>query len=250
MEFTHYDLGNVKRGQIIEIKLEGSAANIRLMSQKNYMLYVKKSRYIYIGGLATKSPTHLRIPNDGHWHVVIDMLGLKGIVKTGFRLLSGNTKTLKVEYIYDCVTSKNFMPKKDVFVAYAGADLDTIVHPLTEALGANGLKVWPNKLEISANTSLQGVVEKGLYDSWIGVIVLSRAIIANDSGSDNTNIITKNQRGEELIVLVRHDITLKEIGSFYPSLFSTPSFSTSEHSPENIADKITRKLNNNKLFYI
>lgn len=250
MDFTHYDMGNVKRGQIAEIKLEGNAANIRLLSQKNYMRYVKNSRYIYFGGRATQSPTHLRVPDDGHWHVVIDMLGLKGTVKTGFRLLPSNAKILTAEHKYDCVTSKGFKPEKDIFVAYASADIDTIVRPLIEALDANGLKVWSDGLEISADASLQSVVEKGLDDSWMGVVVLSRAIIAYDSRLDNTNIIAKNQRGEELITLIRHDITFKEIGAFFPSLFTTPVLNTSEHSPKNIADKITRKLNINKQFYI
>jgi len=53
MKFTHYDLGNRKRGEIVEVSLTGSAANVRLMNSSNFNSYRRGKQHRYIGGLAT-----------------------------------------------------------------------------------------------------------------------------------------------------------------------------------------------------
>ncbi len=35
MSYTHYDLGHKSRGEIVEVRLTGSAANVRLMDSSN-----------------------------------------------------------------------------------------------------------------------------------------------------------------------------------------------------------------------
>lgn len=39
MRFTHYKLGQKKGGEIIEITLQGSAPNVRLMDSSNFNSY-------------------------------------------------------------------------------------------------------------------------------------------------------------------------------------------------------------------
>ena len=39
MNFTHYDLGNLGKGRIVEIILQGNAANVQLMDSSNFNNY-------------------------------------------------------------------------------------------------------------------------------------------------------------------------------------------------------------------
>lgn len=54
MNFTHYDLGNLEKGRIVEIILQGNAANVQLLDSSNFNNYKNGRRYRYIGGLAKK----------------------------------------------------------------------------------------------------------------------------------------------------------------------------------------------------
>ena len=56
MNFTHYDLGNLEKGRIVEITLQGSAANVQLLDSTNFSSYKNGKNYRYIGGLAKRSP--------------------------------------------------------------------------------------------------------------------------------------------------------------------------------------------------
>ena len=66
MKFNKYELGNKQRGDIVEIALKDSAANVRPMNSSNFQSYRNGKRHSYIGGLAKKSPIQLQIPNSGH----------------------------------------------------------------------------------------------------------------------------------------------------------------------------------------
>jgi hypothetical protein len=88
VQFIYNDLGQRQRGEIVEITLTHSA-NIRLMDSFNLGSYKTGQRHSYIGGLAKKSPVKLQIPSSGHWHVTVDMQGLKGSTKASVRVLPG-----------------------------------------------------------------------------------------------------------------------------------------------------------------
>lgn len=87
MKYTVYDLGNKKRGEIVEIKLVGSDANVKLMDAFNYESYKNGLYYKYIGGVANRSPVRIQIPSSGYWFVTIDMQGLKGTVKSSIQVM-------------------------------------------------------------------------------------------------------------------------------------------------------------------
>lgn len=87
MKFTHYDLGTKSRGDAVEISLSGSAANVRLMDSSNFQNYRNGRSHRFIGGLAKRSPVVLGIPHSGHWHVTVDMAGLRGTTRTSIRML-------------------------------------------------------------------------------------------------------------------------------------------------------------------
>ena len=85
--FTHYDLGELETGCVIEVTLEGSAANVQLLEHGSYENFLAgKKEYRYIGGLVKKSPVRLRVPKDGRWHITVDLRGLAGTVKSSIRL--------------------------------------------------------------------------------------------------------------------------------------------------------------------
>jgi hypothetical protein len=71
MNFTHYDLGQLKRGSVVVITLGGNAANVRLLDSTNLSNYRGGRRHRYIGGLAKQSPVRLQGPHDGRWHVAV-----------------------------------------------------------------------------------------------------------------------------------------------------------------------------------
>src|SRR3569833_2856174 len=88
MQFTHYDLGSKENGDIVEVSLSGSAANVRLMDSSNFQNYRSGRNHRYYGGLAKRSPIRLQIPSSGHWHVTVDMQGLVGTVRSSIRMMA------------------------------------------------------------------------------------------------------------------------------------------------------------------
>ena len=50
MKFTHYKLGHVTRGTVVEVTLKGSAANVRLMDQANFNNFKAGRQDRYNGG--------------------------------------------------------------------------------------------------------------------------------------------------------------------------------------------------------
>lgn len=89
MNFQHYDLGYLQAGEVVRIRLQGNAANVRLMDEMNFSNYRNGRRYRCIGGIAQKSLIDLVIPNPGSWHLAIDMLGLRGTVRSAIEVIPG-----------------------------------------------------------------------------------------------------------------------------------------------------------------
>ncbi|CAI1006833.1 MULTISPECIES: DUF1883 domain-containing protein [Enterobacterales] len=87
MNFQHYSLNHRHKGDVVEISLQGNAANIRVMDDINFHRYKSRQRYQYLGGLATKSLTRIQIPNEGNWHVAVDLEGYRGNVRSSVRVL-------------------------------------------------------------------------------------------------------------------------------------------------------------------
>lgn len=89
MNFTLYDLGYVNEGSIVDVTLQGSAANVRLMDGSNLSNYKAGRDHRYFGGLAKSSPVRLMVPSSGTWHVTVDMQGLRGTVRSSIKVIPG-----------------------------------------------------------------------------------------------------------------------------------------------------------------
>ncbi|EML0287789.1 DUF1883 domain-containing protein [Vibrio parahaemolyticus] len=87
MNFTHYDLKHCQQGQTVEVTLEGNAANVLLLDSSNFQNYKNGRRYQYFGGHMTTSVSQLPIPRTGYWHVVIDLGGYGGSVRSAVRVV-------------------------------------------------------------------------------------------------------------------------------------------------------------------
>ena len=82
MKFSHYSLGFIEKDQQIEVNLQGNAANVLLLDDKNYQQYKQHKSFIHIGGLVVKSPHRFVVPRSARWHLVIDLGGYAGKVKS------------------------------------------------------------------------------------------------------------------------------------------------------------------------
>lgn len=87
MNFLHYEM-QLSSGDVVEVKLD-KQANVRLLDDSNFSNYQRGERHSYFGGLAKKSPVHLRPPHAGHWHVVIDLGGYSGTINASVRTIRG-----------------------------------------------------------------------------------------------------------------------------------------------------------------
>lgn len=89
MDFIHYDLNHLSPQDIVEITLD-KQANVRLLDQNNFRKYKKGQDHKAIGGLAKQSPVRLSPTHSGHWHVVIDLGGYSGKIKSSVRTIKDN----------------------------------------------------------------------------------------------------------------------------------------------------------------
>ena len=84
--YTHYDLDMQRSGTVVEIKLS-AIANVRLMTHANFDLFKNARQHKFLGGVAKQSPIRLKIPESGHWHVVVDMEGHPGKAQSSIKVL-------------------------------------------------------------------------------------------------------------------------------------------------------------------
>ena len=86
MQFLHKELGYLSGGETVEVTLD-TAANVKLMDSSDFSSYRSGRRHSYYGGYVRESPSYLRVPNSGHWHVTIDLAGRSGSIRSGVRVL-------------------------------------------------------------------------------------------------------------------------------------------------------------------
>jgi hypothetical protein len=87
MNFLHYEF-QLDSNDVVEVTLD-KQANVRLLDDINFSHYKIGERHTYQGGLAKVSPTRIRPPYAGHWHIVIDLGGYAGTVSASVRVIKG-----------------------------------------------------------------------------------------------------------------------------------------------------------------
>jgi hypothetical protein len=254
MRFIHHDLGYRKSGEIVEIYLQGNAANVRLMDSSNFNNYRNGRQHRYIGGLAKKSPVRLQIPHTEHWHVAIDLIGLGGNVRSSARVLPGPLPEIR-ETPLSSVPSliqrepppnvENYQREYDVFISHASEDKEEVVRQLAEALVRERLKVWYDEFELRIGDSLRQKIDKGLANSRIGLVVLSPSFMNKGwTNYELDGILTKTLTGEQILLPIWHKVSKQEVMEFSPSLADKVARSTSTHTVDEIAAEIAELLKN------
>lgn len=251
MQFIHNDLGQRKTGEIVEVTLT-SGANVRLMSSSDFSNYKNGRRHHYIGGLAKQSPLRLQIPSSGHWHVAIDMQGLRGSTRASVRMLPGALPEIQDRPLSEIpsLVRDNIPPPTesggethDVFISQASEDKDDIVRPLADALIAQGLNVWYDEMTLRIGDSLRQKIDKGLANSKVGLVVLSPSFIKKGwTNYELDGIVTRTVSGEQVLLPIWHNITKQQVVDFSPSLADKVARSTANHTIEEIAIEIAELI--------
>ncbi len=251
MKFLQYDLGHRQRGEIVEITLT-SGANVRLMDSSNFSAYKNGRRHRYTGGLAKRSPVRLQIPNSGHWHVAVDMQGLRGSTRASVRVVPGALPDIRETPLSEVPSLvREPAPRApeengkvyDVFISHASEDKDEIVRPLANALIARELDVWYDELTLRIGDSLRQKIDQGLASSRVGLVVLSKSFISKGwTNYELDGIVTRAVSSEQILLPIWHGLTKQEVVDYSPSLADKVARSTATHTTDEIAGEIADLL--------
>jgi hypothetical protein len=250
MEFTYYELGRRERGEVVEVTLSGSAANVRLMDYSNYQNYKNGRKHTYYGGLAKQSPVRIPIPSTGNWYLTVDLQGLVGKVKSSMRILPNPLPEMRQPSLSSVPSlvqndTEDYKKEYDVFISHASEDKAEVVRPLANALIKEGLTVWYDEFELKIGDSLRRKIDKGLANSRFGIVVLSKFFINKGwTNYELDGIITKTISGEQVVLPIWHNITKKEVIDFSPSLADKVARNTSNCTVEEIATEIAELIRN------
>ncbi len=247
MNFIYNDLGNRRAGEIVEVTLT-SAANVRLMSSSDYSNYKNGRQHRYVGGLATRSPTRLQIPTSGHWHVAIDMQGLRGSTRASVRVLPGSLPPIREAPLSSVpgLVRDHTSPvptvggeSYDVFISHASEDKESVVRELANALAAEGLRVWYDEFTLRIGDSLRQKIDRGLASSRVGLVVLSPSFISKGwPNYELDGIVARTVSGEQTLLPIWHEITKQQVMDYSPSLADKVARSTGTHTVQEIAAEI------------
>ena len=85
MDFIHYEI-NAGPSDTVEVTVD-KQANVLLLDESNFQRYRQRRSYRYHGGRALRSPVRLQPPHSGSWHVVIDLGGGRGQIRSACRVV-------------------------------------------------------------------------------------------------------------------------------------------------------------------
>ncbi len=141
MNYLHSDLGHRQRGDVLEVTLT-RGANVRLMDSSNFNMYRRGEAHRYHGGLAKRSPVRIAIPTSGRRYAVVDMQGLRGSTRAGFKVIPSSAlrplppirdQHMPLSEIAENLASVGSAVEErdfDVFISHASEDKEAIVRPL------------------------------------------------------------------------------------------------------------------------
>ncbi|MXZ35524.1 MAG: DUF1883 domain-containing protein [Acidobacteria bacterium] len=253
MKFIQTDLGHRESGEVVEVSLTGSAANVRLMDSSNFSAYKNGRRHRYRGGLVKRSPVHLRIPHAGRWYVTVDMQGLRGRTNASVRVLPRPLPEYRepplssIPSLVRGTTSsesgifQDHHRQFDVFISYASEDRDDVVRPLARVLEKGGLKVWYDELALKIGDNLRRTIDQGLTNSRFGVVILSPAFFGKEWPEyELDGLVTRDidSEDEQALLPIWHNLTKAELIEYSPSLATKLARSTATHTIEEIAAEI------------
>lgn len=135
----------------------------------------------------------------------------------------------------------------DVFISHASEDKNVVARSLAEALRKNDLKVWYDEFELKIGDSLQRKIDKGIANSNLGVIVISRDFISKGwTNYELDGLIIRAVNGEQTMLPIWHNITKREVINHSLSLADKLARSTTDFTVEEIAEEIADLIRERK----
>jgi hypothetical protein len=253
-KFLHTDLGYRQRGDVVEVTLSGSAANVRLLDSSNFQRYRQGRDHRYHGGLAQRSPVRLAIPSSGSWHLVVDMQGLRGTTRSSVRVIPASALRplpplhANRPQLHDIasnfaefasVGADNAQREYDVFISHATEDKDSVVRPLAHALQARDVAVWYDEFELRVGDSLRRKIDAGIARSRFGIVVLSSAFFAKSWPQyELDGLVTMAISGKQVLLPLWHGVSKDDVIRESPSLADKVAIRTADYTIDEIADEI------------
>jgi hypothetical protein len=248
-DFIHFDMGSCRRGDVVEVTLT-HGANVRLLDSSNFSKYRRGQQHRYAGGLAKRSPVRLSVPSGGHWHVAVDMQGLRGSTRASARRIPGDAlrplppirePRPELAEIAHALHQEAPVHQRDydVFISHASEDKDELVRPLASALTDRGLDVWYDEFELRIGDSLRRKIDAGIARSRFGIVVLSTAFFSKGWPQyELDGLVTMAVSGRQVLLPVWHGVSKDEVMSQSPSLADKVALRTSDCTVAEIADEI------------
>ncbi|MCR4925868.1 MAG: DUF1883 domain-containing protein [Clostridiales bacterium] len=258
MNFRAYDMGNCKKGEIIEVLLKGDGVNVSIMDAPNYFEYKNARRHKYIGGHIDSSPYKVALPYDAHWYVTIDFGGYPGEAKCAVRKLSGklpkldttkvgvmkvstsggsvDEEDIKSEFGLDLDPNSYGIKEFDFFIAYAKDRYKEIAQPLANSMAYKGKKICIEDFALTQGDNLTRVIQNGLTRAKRGILIVSDDFIKNEWLNYELDEILSIKRNDvNLITPIWHYITkdaiIKECGRAF---LMTMEYNTMNHTIEEL----------------
>jgi len=258
MNFQEYKLGHRQKGEIVEVTLQGSAANVRLMDSTNLRNFKAGRRHTYSGGQVKKSPFHIVIPRTGTWYVTVDLMGYKSrSIRSGVRVLPGalpvardvpthrtslsSIPSLLHKPVGAAYVDGRIVPAQtyDVFISHASEDKDIVARPLANALKERGLKVWYDEFTLRIGSNLRQMIDHGIANSRFGVVILSEAFFEKGwTNHELDGLVTRTVGGSQELLPIWHGVSKSDVMAYSASLANTVALSTADHTIEHITDEI------------
>lgn len=255
-DFLHTELGHRQKGDIVEVTLAGSAANVRLLDSTNFSRYRRGLQHHYHGGLARRSPVRLAIPSTGTWHLVLDMQGLRGTTRSSVRVIPASAlrplppiqeSRAQLRDIAEnlaeaapIVAPEGTARDYDVFISHATEDKEAVVRPLAHALQGRDVSVWYDEFELRLGDSLRRKIDAGIARSRFGLVVLSPAFFAKGWPQyELDGLVTMSVSGKQVLLPIWHGVSKDEVMRRSPSLADKVALRTSDYSVIEIAEEIT-----------
>jgi hypothetical protein len=131
----------------------------------------------------------------------------------------------------------------DVFISHASEDKDSFVRPLALTLQRLGVSVWYDEFSLRLGDSLRQSIDKGLFSSSFGLVVISQHFTKKKWTEYELNGLISREIDEERVILpIWHGVTRQQVVQFSPSFADKKALNTEKETAQNIAIQIFREV--------
>lgn len=134
--------------------------------------------------------------------------------------------------------------KYDVFLSHASEDKEAFVDDFVHELQNRGISVWYDSLNIAWGDSLRSKIDEGLKNSRYGIVVLSQSYIRKGwTQYELEGLFNIEMTNGKTILPIWHNISLKEIMDFSPTIAGRKAMNTIMQTPAEIAEVCSKLIN-------